>query len=79
MIQNPRSERETGYWNHPVNIVEPGEADLLFIAYFDWDEMDYIDFRYYRVKIAAFASHPEVVGRQALIERQQTAVHLVGE
>jgi hypothetical protein len=41
--------------------------------------MDYIDRRYYRVKIASFDTHPELVGREALIERQHTAVHLTDE
>ena len=77
MIQNPRSERATGYWDHPVDVALRGEAELLFIAYFDWDQMNYIDLRYYRVKIASFDAHPEVVGRDALIDCQNTAVHLV--
>ena len=32
--------------------------------------MDYIDLQYYRVKITRFEAHPEVIGREALIERQ---------
>jgi hypothetical protein len=79
MIQNPRPGAPTGYWDDPVNIVKPGEAKLVFIAYFDWDQMDYIDLRYYHVKIASFDGHPELVGREALIERQRAAVHLMNE
>ncbi len=79
MIQNPRPEAASGYWDHPVNRIKPGLAELLFISYFDWNEMDYADLRYYRVKIASFAAHPELVGREALIERQHCAVHLVNE
>jgi hypothetical protein len=77
LIQNPRSENATGYWDHPVNRIKPGEAELLFIGYFDWDRMDYADLRYYHVRIASFDSHAEVVGREALIERWHAAVHLV--
>jgi len=76
MIQNPRPSAPTGYWDDPVGLIEPRQADLLFIAYFDWNEMDYIDLRYYRVKIASFDAHPELVGREALIERQHATVHL---
>jgi len=76
LIQNPRSARETGYWDHPVNRIKPGEADLLFIAYFDWDRMDYVDLRYYRVKIIRFDAHSDVIGREALIDRKQSAVQL---
>ena len=52
---------------------------MLFIAYFHWDQMDYIDLRYYRVKIARFDTHSELVGREALIERQSAAIHLTNE
>ena len=76
MIQKPRPGAPTGYWDDPVKLVKPREAELLFIAYFDWNEMDYIDLRYYRVKIASFEAHSELVGREALIERQDAAVHL---
>jgi len=79
MIQNPRSTKETGYWDHPLNRVKQGEAELLFIAYFDWNRMDYADLRYYRVRIARFDAHSEVVGRDALIEREHAAVHIINE
>jgi hypothetical protein len=79
LIQKPRPGAPTGYWDDPVNLVKPREAELQFIAYFDWDQMDYIDLRYYRVKIASFDAHPELVSREALIERQQATVHLSDE
>ena len=79
MIQNPRPGAPTGYWDDPVNLVKSEQAELLFIAYFDWDEMDYIDLQYYRVKIASFDAHSELVGREALIERDNAAIHLVDE
>jgi hypothetical protein len=79
LIQKPRQGATTGYWDDPVNVVKPGQAELLFIAYFDWNEMDYIDLRYHRVKIASFNAHSELVGRDALIERQHAAVHLINE
>jgi hypothetical protein len=79
LIQNPRPGKPTGYWDDPVNLIKPREAELFFIAYFDWDQMDYIDLRYYRVKIVSFDAHPELVGREALIERQHARVHLTDE
>jgi hypothetical protein len=79
LIQNPRPGAPTGYWDDPVNLIKPRQAELLFVAYFDWNEMDYIDPRYYRVKIASFDAHSELVGREALIERQHAAVHLTNE
>ena len=41
--------------------------------------MDYIDLLHYRVKIASFDAHPELVGREALIERQHAKVYLTDE
>jgi hypothetical protein len=55
------------------------EAELLFLAYFDWNKLDYLDLRYYRVKIARFDSHSELVGREALIDRQYATVHITNE
>src|SRR5580698_3978162 len=71
LIQKPREGAPTGYWDDPVNLVEPSQAELLFIEYFD--------LRYYRVKIANFDTHSELVGREALIERQHAAIHLINE
>ena len=79
MIQNPRPGADAGYWDDPVNLVKPGQAELLFIAYFDWQELDYIDLRYYRVKIAGFNAHSDLIGREALIERQHAAIYLKNE
>jgi hypothetical protein len=79
MIQNPRPGTTSGYWDDPINLIKPKQAELLFIAYFDWNQMDYIDLRYYRVKIVCFDAHPELVGREALIERQHATVHLTNE
>jgi len=79
MIQNPRPGASTGYWDSPVNLIRPREAELQFIAYFDWNRLDYIDLRYYRVKIASFDAHPELAGREALIEHQRATVHLTSE
>jgi hypothetical protein len=79
LIQKPRAGKPTGYWDDPINLVKPEQAQLLFVAYFDWDQMDYIDLQYYRVKIAAFDGHSELVGRDALIERKHAAIQLTDE
>jgi hypothetical protein len=79
MIQNPRPDKPRGYWDHPINRISPVEAEMHFLGYFDWDRLDYIDFRYYLVKIARFDARSELIGREALIERQHANVHLVDE
>jgi len=79
MIQNPRPDKPRGYWDHPINRISPGEAEMHFIGYFDWNRMDYADLRYYRVMIARFDAHLDLVGREALIDRQQATVYNTNE
>jgi hypothetical protein len=68
-----------GCWDHPVNSVDSDKVEMHFIEFFDWNQFDYVDFQYYRVKIAKLDGHPDVVGREALIERQYARVKFVGE
>jgi hypothetical protein len=44
------------------------DALLLFINYFDWDNIEYHDNRYVRVQIASSELHSETVGKHALID-----------
>jgi hypothetical protein len=74
LIQNPRPGSPSGYWDHPVNQISQGAAEMQFLAYFDWDRMDYVDFHYYHLQIKKFDAQPELVGREALIERQCTRI-----
>ena len=79
MIQNPRPDKPRGYWDHPINRVGPGEAEMHFLGYFDWNRLDYADLRYYRVVIAKFDAHCDLVGREALIERQHATIYMTNE
>jgi hypothetical protein len=74
-----RSASEHGYWDHKVNEIKVGDAELRFIEYFDWNDLDYRDFQYYRAEISNFPAHPELVGLEALLERQSYSVSLVGQ
>lgn len=58
---------DSGYWDHPQDQVTR-DAVLSFVAFFDWDSLDLIDWRYVRVTVSDWASHPELVGKHALIE-----------
>ena len=62
-------EVDSGYWDHPIKEVTK-DARLLFISFFDWDQLDYRDNRYVRVQMDRWSSHPETVGKHALIESQ---------
>jgi hypothetical protein len=60
---------DSGYWDHPL-VEVPGGAGLVFLSSFDWDQMYYRDNQYTRVQVRSWSSHPEVVGKHALIESQ---------
>lgn len=61
-------EKTGGYWDYPLGHLETGEAQIAFKEYFDWDEHELIDFRYYRGLILESAKYPDIIGHQVLIE-----------
>ena len=61
-------ERDSGYWDHPVERLD-NKTELAFVSFFDWDEANLVDFQYVRVEITAPAS-PDLVRKHALIEVQ---------
>jgi hypothetical protein len=62
-------EIDSGYWDHSQREFNR-DAVLQFVSFFDWDQTDFKDHRYVRVVVAAWPSHPELVGKQALVESQ---------
>jgi hypothetical protein len=60
-------EIDSGYWDYPIQEFTQ-EVVLHFKEYFDWDQTDFKDYRYVRVVIAAWPSHPELIGKHALVE-----------
>jgi len=60
-------ETDSGYWDHPLKEVTR-DAKLAFISFFDWDQLAYRDHRYVRVQVMEWPSHPDAVGKHALIE-----------
>jgi hypothetical protein len=67
-------EVNSGYWDFPIREVTR-DARLLFFRFFDWDVLAYRDNRYVLVQIDSWPSHPEAVGKQALVEARY--VHFV--
>jgi hypothetical protein len=61
-------ESDSGYWDHPQTDFT-GDAVLSFVTFFDWYSLDLIDWRYVRVVVQAWPSHPELAGKHALVER----------
>ena len=72
LINRPSSEGK--YWDEPVNYFIGDGIDLRFIGYFDWDEYNYIDYKFYKIKILAYPQYPHLVGREALIETQNVRI-----
>jgi hypothetical protein len=62
-------EFSSGYWDYPLKEVTE-EARLIFIRFFDWDQLAYRDNRYVLVQVQSWSAHPETVGKQGLIESQ---------
>jgi hypothetical protein len=60
----PRS----GYWDHPVSRVRPGDIELHLLRFFDFDQMGCRDYEYLEVVVHASPTYPEILGRAALIE-----------
>lgn len=60
-------EQKSGYWDFPVKEITKS-AKLVFIDFFDWDQLALRDNRYTRVMIDSWEEHPETDGKQVLIE-----------
>jgi hypothetical protein len=74
LIHRPREGDRNNYWDDPVKEIMATDAELHFLDYFDWNQMDFVDFQYYRVRIVKFSAHPHLVGREALLEHQYAKV-----
>ena len=57
-----------GYWDDSLDVIEKGDVDLRFLQFFDWDNLGFREFAYYRVRIVASHRHARVVGKDALVE-----------
>ena len=62
------------YWDDAVNWVKSGQTDLRFIEYFDFDDFGYVDFQFYHARIRWIADHPDLAGRDALIDIHHAVV-----
>lgn len=67
-VQVHRPTADGRYWDDPVKRLKADGLRLHFIDFYDFDDFGFIDFEYFRVRIAECAEHPHLVGRQALIE-----------
>jgi hypothetical protein len=58
---------DSGYWDGLPGEVSR-DARLLFVCFFDWDQLTVRDNRYVRVQVAGWAANPGVAAKHALIE-----------
>jgi hypothetical protein len=61
-------EGHPGIWEELKGEFKADELTLTLLDFFDWDVMNWRDFRFYRVRIDHMAGRPEKVGREALID-----------
>ena len=64
---NLNREIDSGYWDYPLDKITQ-DAQMVFLSFSDWDQFDFRDNRFVRVKVIECKSHPEIVGKHALIE-----------
>ena len=61
-------------WEEIEGHFRPAEIKLTLLDFFDWTELSWRDFHYYRVRIHQFDKEPAFVGREALVENWQVDV-----
>lgn len=63
-----RELQSHGYWDHPINTLRKGDAEIRLSRFFDWDELGERDFHYALVYIVSWRNHDELANRFALAE-----------
>ena len=69
-----REKKSSPYWDHPITIIQPNDADMRFIDFFDFAKLDVRDFRYIRVRIINSTRDADLIGRDGLIECNDVTV-----
>lgn len=75
-IQIAREKANARYWDHPVNIIKPGDSDMRFVDFFNANTTGSRDYEYCRVRIVASSVYPDTVGRDALLEWKDVRIML---
>jgi hypothetical protein len=67
----------SGDWDHPIAWIPPEKPQTIHpICFFDFDVLGWRRIQYYRVRIVESSSHPDLNGRDALIECGQVDVEV---
>ena len=68
LVDLPYEGRKGSGWQETKVPVPANEIRLTLVDFFDWQELDWKDYRYYKVFIESLEGHPEKVGRHGLLE-----------
>ncbi len=73
-----RELKSSGYWDHPVEWIPPDELyDIRLIGFFDFDQLGWRNFEFYRARILKCNSHPEIEQRDVLIRCHHVDVRII--
>jgi hypothetical protein len=76
-LQANRDLPASGYWDHPVEWIPPEAKQIIHpICFFDFDVLGWRRLQLYRVRVVESSSHPELNGRDALIECEDVEVEV---
>lgn len=73
-----RDLKASGYWDFPLEWIPPEiPNDMRLIEFFDFDQLGWRTFEFYRVRILKCESHPEIEQRDALIKCHHADVRII--
>ena len=61
-------------WAEELQTLRSSDATLHYVDVFEWSMMRYVDFPHYVAHISAFATRPDLVGREVLIDVHQVEI-----
>jgi hypothetical protein len=77
LVSRSLTAGQTRYWDDPLNRFASNSGAIMTLkGFFDWDVRAFRDLQYFRVCIAEFPTHQDLVGREALIEVAHAAAIL---
>lgn len=68
-----RTKPTSGYWDYPIQSVENSKTDLRLISIFDFDQLGFRDFGYFRVRIVN-SDNPDLIERDGLVKTKDCKV-----
>ena len=65
---NREKGKSSGYWDHEIAEFDLGSATVAFKSYFDWNQLDRVDFRFYQGVILKSDKYPDIAGHELLVD-----------